>query len=72
MAALGELETLMAQPAVPIFSEAFDPFYFTDDLQLNNRRMGLDSVEAIPKPKIETMLLIGKSNVHDATYRFSS
>lgn len=44
MAALGELETLMAQPAVPIFSEAFDPFYFTDDLQLNNRRMGLDSV----------------------------
>jgi hypothetical protein len=30
------------------------------------------SVEAIPKPKIEPMLLIGKSNVHDATYRFSS
>jgi hypothetical protein len=29
-------------------------------------------VEAIPKPRIETMLLIGKSNVHDATYRFSS
>jgi type I restriction enzyme M protein len=29
-------------------------------------------LEAIPKPKIETMLLIGKSNVHDATYRFSS
>jgi hypothetical protein len=29
-------------------------------------------LEAIPKPKIETMLLIGKYNVHDATYRFSS
>jgi hypothetical protein len=34
--------------------------------------MASHNLEAIPKPRIETMLLIGKSNVHNATYRFSS
>jgi hypothetical protein len=47
IAALGELEALAAKPAVPMSNRNLDLLHFSNDPELNNGRMGADSVIAL-------------------------